>query len=586
MTTGAFPIPTLVPREWRRFVPHLRLSSIRTTLFLGFGALVFCLVAAGTLGWMAVRAGANEVNSEVSDVLAATEQTSGYSNIIAREIQAGSRYLNTHDTASLTQFHRLGHEAHQLQRTYDSSGNRSAAELSAIAAVDTRLADFENSYALAHRLSDLGRTQEAQVEASRADAIIAGLLDDLRRFDEAKSSEVLTTASQLDWVARWRSGAVLGAAAIAALLALVIAVRTIRAIDTPLRVLTRHARKLSEGDLAVRTTRELPDEFETLAAAMNHAAESLARVAGIVTTTADDVTHSASDLAAASQQISDTANQVSEAVMQVSTGAEAQVQQIHVVSRSLDMLRDAADGVADGAGQVQTLAASIHGEAAAKRAELARTLSILLDVRAIVRQAAEEVRGLNATVGDINKFVTSVGRIADQTNLLSLNAAIEAARAGAAGRGFGVVADEIRKLADQSRAAADDVVTLTGSVTSRVARTFTTMERGETQVGELERVSREIDETLESILVAAERTREAATSVARTAEDNVSVVQQASASLEIVASTAEGHAATAMQVSASSEEQSAACEQMSAASSLLLRGATHLRAVVGELRTA
>jgi len=585
MTTGAFPIPTLVPREWRRALPHLRLSSIRTTLLLGFGALVLCLVAAGTLGWMAVRAGANEVNAEVTGVLAATEQTSGYANVIAREIQAGSRYLNTHDTTALTQFHRLGHEAHQLQRTFDASGNRSAAELAAIAAVDTRLADFENSYALAHRLSDLGRTQEAQAEASRADAIIAGLLDDLRHFDETKSSEVVSTAAQLDWVARWRSGAVLGAAAIAALLALVIAVRTIRAIDTPLRVLTRHARKLSEGDLGVRTTRELPDEFATLAGAMNHAAESLARIAGIATSTADDVTHSASDLATASQQISDTANQVSEAVMQVSTGAEAQVQQIQVVSRSLDMLRTAADGVAGGAAEVQTLAASIHGEAAAKRAELARTLSILLDVRAIVRQAADEVRGLNATVGDINKFVTSVGRIADQTNLLSLNAAIEAARAGAAGRGFGVVADEIRKLADQSRAAADDVVTLTGSVTSRVARTFATMERGETQVGELERVSREIDETLESILVAAERTREAATSVARTADDNVSVVQQASASLEIVSSTAENHAATAMQVSASSEEQSAACEQMSAASAQLLSGATHLRAVVGELRT-
>lgn len=585
MTTGAFPIPTLLPREWRRALPHLRLSSIRTTLFLGFGALVLCLVAAGTLGWMAVRAGANEVNSEVASVLAATEQTSGYANIIAREIQAGSRYLSTHDTAALTQFHHLGHDAHQLQRTFGASGNRSAAELSAIAAVDTRLADFENASALAHRLSDLGRTQEAQAEASRADAIIAGLLDDLRRFDETKSGEVTATASQLDWVARWRSGAVLGAAAIAALLALVIAVRTIRAIDTPLRVLTRHARKLSEGDLAVRTTRELPDEFATLAGAMNHAAESLARVVAITTATADDVTHSASDLAAASQQISDTANQVSEAVMQVSTGAEAQVQQIQVVSRSLDMLRSAADGVAGGADEVQALAASIHGEAAAKRAELARTLTILLDVRAIVRQAAEEVRGLNATVGDINKFVTSVGRIADQTNLLSLNAAIEAARAGAAGRGFGVVADEIRKLADQSRAAADDVVTLTSSVTSRVARTFTTMERGEAQVGELERVSREIDETLESILVAAERTREAATSVAHTADDNVSVVQQASASLEIVASTAEGHAATAMQVSASSEEQSAACEQMSAASAQLLSGATHLRAVVGELRT-
>ena len=586
MTTGAFPIPTLVPREWRRFVPHLRLSSIRTTLFLGFGALVLCLVAAGTFGWIAVRAGANEVSTEVTTVLYASEQTSGYANIIAREIQAGSRYLNTHDTASLTQFHRLGHEAHQLQRRFDASTDRNAAELAAIAAVDNRLADFETSYALAHRLSDLGRTREAQAEAARADAIIAGLLDDLRRFDAAKMNEVAATSSQLDYTARWRSGAVLGAAAIAALLALVIAVRTIRAIDRPLRLLTKHARRLSEGDLAVRTTKGLPDEFETLSGAMNHAAESLARMVDVATRTADDVRHSASDLAAASEQISDTANQVSEAVMQVTTGAEAQVQQIQVVSRSLDMLRDGADGVAAGADEVQTLAASIHGEAASKRAELARTLSILLDVRAIVRQAAEEVRGLNATVGDINKFVVSVGRIADQTNLLSLNAAIEAARAGAAGRGFGVVADEISKLADQSRAAADDVVELTGSVTGRVARTYATMERGESQVGELERVSREIDETLEAILAAAERTKLAATDVARTADDNVSVVQQAAASLEIVASTAEGHAATAMQVSASSEEQSAACEQMSAASALLLRTSTHLRALVGEMRTA
>ena len=157
---------------------------------------------------------------------------------------------------------------------------------------------------------------------------------------------------------------------------------------------------------------------------------------------------------------------------------------------------------------------------------------------------------------------------------------------GAAGRGFGVVADEIRKLADQSRAAADDVVVLTGSVTSRVARTYNTMERGEAQVGELERVSRDIDEALEAILVSAERTRIAADVVSRTADDNVRVVQSATDSLTIVARTAEGHAATAMQVSASSEEQSAACGQMSSASAVLLSGSTHLREIVGGLRTA
>ena len=566
---------------------HFRLTTIRDTLLVGFGALVFFLVVAGTVGWIAVRAGVGDVAGELQSVLATSQQTSDYSNIISREIQAASGYLANGDSASLREFRQLGHEAHGLQRRFDATQHATPAEVAAIAAVDNRLADFENAYALAHRLRGMGRSQEAQAQSEEARRIVKSLLDDLARFDAAKSGEVANTTDHLDYLARWRATAVLGAVAIAALLAIMIAIRTIRAIDTPLRALSRHARSFSEGNLTARTASAgLPGEFATVATAMNHAADSLSRVVDVATRTADDVTHSAGDLASASQQISDTANQVSEAVTQVSTGAESQVQQIMVVTRSLDTIREAADSVAAGAEEVQALAASIHGQAADKRAELERTLSILVDVRTIVRQAAEEVRALNATVGDINKFVISVGRIADQTNLLSLNAAIEAARAGAAGRGFGVVADEIRKLADQSRAAADDVVDLTGSVTSRVSKTYSTMERGERQVGELERVSREIDDALASIAAAAERTTRAAEGVARTADDNVRVVQCATEGLAAVARTAEGHAATAMQVSASTEEQSAACEQMTTASALLLRGSTHLRNLVGELRTA
>jgi len=566
---------------------RFRLHTIRERLLAGFAALVFFLIVAGTVGWIAVRAGASDVAGELESVMSSTQQTSAYSNIITREIQAASAYLASGDSSSLREFHQLGRQAHESQRRFWTTKGATPEEVAAIATVDNKLADFENAYALAHRLRDMGRTREAQIQSDHARQIVAGLLDDLSHFETARSIEVANTTSHLDYLARWRATAVLGAVAIAALLAIMIAIRTIRAISTPLLTLSQHARSLSEGDLAARTDcAGLPGEFATVATAMNHAADSLSRVVEVATRTADDVTHSAGDLAGASQQISDTANQVSAAVTQVSAGAEAQVKQILVVTKSLDTLRDAADGVAAGAEEVQALAASIHGQAAGKRVELVRTLSILVDVRTIVRQAAEEVRALNATVGNINKFVVSVGRIADQTNLLSLNAAIEAARAGAAGRGFGVVADEIRKLADQSRAAADDVVELTDSVTSRVTRTYTTMERGESQVGELERVSREIDDALASISAAAERTTRAAENVARTADDNVRVVQQATDGLAVVARTAEGHAATAMQVSASTEEQSAACEQMTTASTLLLRGSTLLRNLVGELRTA
>lgn len=566
---------------------HLRLTTIRDTLLVGFSALVLCLIIAGTIGWMAVRAGTGDVTGELQSVLATSQQTSDYSRIITREIQAASSYMATGDSAALLEFHQFGHDAHSLQRKFGTAEGATPAEVAAIAVVDNRLADFEDAYALAHRLRDMGRTGEAQLQAENARHIVSSLLNDLAKFDAAKAGDVAATTGHLDYLARWRATAVLGAVAIAALLAMMIAIRTIRAIDTPLRALSEHARSFSEGNLTARTaSANLPGEFATVATAMNHAADSLSRVVDVATRTADDVTHSAGDLASASQQISDTANQVSQAVTQVSAGAEAQVKQIMAVTKSLDTIRDGADGVAAGAEEVQALAASIHGQAAGKRIELERTLTILVDVRTIVRQAAEEVRALNATVGDINKFVVSVGRIADQTNLLSLNAAIEAARAGAAGRGFGVVADEIRKLADQSRAAADDVVDLTGSVTSRVSKTYSTMERGESQVGELERVSREIDDALASIAAAAERTTRAAEGVARTADDNVRVVQCATEGLAGVARTAEGHAATAMQVSASTEEQSAACEQMTTASAQLLLGSTHLRNLVGELRTA
>ena len=175
----------------------------------------------------------------------------------------------------------------------------------------------------------------------------------------------------------------------------------------------------------------------------------------------------------------------------------------------------------------------------------------------------------------------TVGQIADQTNLLALNAAIEAARAGDAGRGFAVVADEVRKLAEQSQKAADDIVGMTGIVTSRVAASTRAMEASAGRVNEIERVSRDIDGALSTIADAAERTRVAAVGVTSAAEANAFAVSSATANLVAVAKTAEGHAAAAEQVSASTQEQSAACEEMTSASNILLAGSTQLRELVG-----
>ena len=568
-------------------LPSLPANSIRRTLASGFAMLVLLLVAAGLFGWATIFGMSHEVSDRFAHANELTQQASSFSHAITQEVQAATSYLADHSLKSEAQFHRLGWSAHRMHRSFTTRRNELADEVTNTVAVDAKLAEVENAYAIAHRLSDLGRQDEAAAQAQIAAGLVSQLLDELQRVDNANNLAFARAADSLRANAIRRSALLVAVIAGALLLAIAIVSRTSTAIGRPLRMLLKHAMHLSRGNLQVRTrTAGLPTEFRTLGEAMNHASDSLSRIVTGAVTTADDVARSASDLASASRQISDSADQIADAVGDVSQGAESQVHQIRTVYAALDGIRTRAGDMVGGAEEVHALAGAIESEAEAKRGEMGRALDILLDVRNIVQQAASEVSGLTATAAEINDFVVSVSRIAEQTNLLALNASIEAARAGPAGRGFAVVAAEVAKLAEQTQAAADDVVRLTESVTTRVTTTSRAMESSAASVCEIERVGRELDSALTTIVAAAERTREAAAAVTASAEQNMRAVEGAAENLGLVTRTAEGQATAAMQVSASTEEQSAACEEMTNASGELLHGSKQLRGLVGELRTA
>jgi len=567
-------------------IDRAQLNSIRGRLWIGFGVLVGILMLAGFEARRALTGMSAEIVASLSEVEAEAALTSQVSADVAKTIEAASRYLDTRDSTAQAAFRAFGWAAHEVERQMNSRPNQSASEVAALATIDTKLSEMEIHYALAHRLADLGRANEARVASTDARRSIDELLADIALLGRIKAEKVAAARSDLTSETGRRSELLLSILGLALVLGIIIVMFTVRHISEPLDLLVRHAKRLSDGDLGSRTKGgAMPGEFSILAAAMNQTGESLSRVVNVAARTADEVSSSAHDLASVSEQISLSASQMASAMTEVSHGAEAQVQQLRTVDETLQAIREAATGVKKRSDEVTHLAHSIEGAAQAKRIEIDRALGILVDVKASVERAAAEIGHLNATVSDINRFVQSVSQIADQTNLLALNAAIEAARAGEAGRGFAVVADEVRKLAEQSQHAADDIVQMTTVVTARVTSSAKAMESSAGRVIEIERVSRDIDAALHTISDAAERTRIAAIGVTGAAEANASAVNHAAVSLESIAKTAEGHAAAAQQVNASTQEQSAACEQMTSASNVLLAGSTQLRELVGTLKT-
>ena len=562
----------------------VRFRSIRQQLLTGFWLLVGLFIAAG----LAARASMLTMSTVIGETLATVQEdaqlAARLSASVTQELAAASRYLPLGDSVAQEDFRRFAADAHQAQRAMNRNGGQTLEEVALIASIDAALSTIETYYALAHRLADLRRPEESAQAAARARDLISALTGDVEQLAQLSTRKVTGASGDLRRNVEQRATWMLGSVAAAVVLGLLVVFSTVNGISQPMRRLVAQARALSAGNFGLRTEDDLPGEFRELAEAMNTTADSLARVVAVSTTTADDVASSARDLANVSEQISASANQMASSMTEVSTGAESQVRQLRSVDEALRSIRTNADEMLAGTSEVTNLAGSIEDSARARRVEIERALGILTSVRATVQDAAHEVVALNHTAEDINRFVATVSRIAEQTDLLALNAAIEAARAGAAGRGFAVVADEVRKLAEQAQAAAEDVVQLTRVVAARVSSTTRAMELGVSNVGEIESVSRDIDEALNTITAAAERTRAAAGDVAIRAERNAHIVASAAQGVQSISRTAEGHAAAAQQVSAATQEQSAACEQMSSASSQLLQGSVQLRELVGALK--
>lgn len=242
----------------------------------------------------------------------------------------------------------------------------------------------------------------------------------------------------------------------------------LRAITVPLKQLTELMDAVRQGDFTQRMTIIRPDELGELGEGFNRMADQVMELISQVQRSGIRVSTSMTEIAATSKQQQATASEVAATTTEI--GATSR----EIAATSKELVRTMSD--------VTTVSEHAAELASGGQTELTHMEEAMSQVMEAAASINAKLAVLNDKAGDINQVVTTITKIADQTNLLSLNAAIEAEKAGEYGRGFAVVSSEIRRLADQTAVATYDIEQMVKEIQSAVSASVMGMDKFSEQV--------------------------------------------------------------------------------------------------------
>ncbi len=307
---------------------------------------------------------------------------------------------------------------------------------------------------------------------------------------------------------------------------------------------------MATGDLTVRMTGEYKGDFRIIKESINQLGEALN---GVLT----EITEAVQATASASNQISASAEEMA-------AGAQEQSAQASEVASAVEEMTSTIVETTKNANYAAENAKIAGNTAQTGSSVVYETVEGMKRISDVVGNAAGTIQALGKSSDQIGEIVQVINDIADQTNLLALNAAIEAARAGEQGRGFAVVADEVRKLAERTTKATKEIAVMIKTIQKDTADAVASIQMGEQEVESGKQMAVKAGDSLKGIVDATNKVIDMINAVASASEEQSSAAEEISKSIESINNVTHESATGIQQIARASEDLNRLTENLQA----------------------